>query len=127
MKVLNELLLKARPIVNAVGLEKASGLPNNTLGRHYRWADGLPHGQPCSPNHFAPIVRALCEVFGCIEVAGWTVRAFDTHFLCVKTIPGRQLKIKEIKSEASSSFEYKEDQYRAIVEDYHLRGFFRDC
>jgi hypothetical protein len=128
MKVLNDLLLKARPIINAVGLEKAAGLPKNTLGRHYRWADGLPHGQPCSPNHFAPIVRALCEVFGCIEVAGWTVRADRTFFVCIKDIPERSIKAKEIKAATSSTFEYKVEQWRCIVDDIDLRDFFRyDC
>jgi len=124
MKHLNELLIKARPIVNAVGLEKAAGLPNNTLGRHYRWADKLPHGQPCSPNHFAPIVRALCEVAGCVEVAGWTVRANKTLFICVKDIPNRQVKFKEVRTETSSTFEYKFEQWQCLLDDIEMQGLF---
>lgn len=127
MKALNELLLKARPIINAVGLEKfALGKYSNALGKHYSWVDGVPTGQPCSPNHFAPIVRALCEVFGCIEVAGWVVQADQTFFVCIKDIPDKAIKAKEIKAATSSTFEYKVEQWRCIVDDIDMRDFFRD-
>lgn len=63
-----DFLATIRPLVNASGLEKSAGLPSNTLGKHFRHADGKPDGQPCHPKHFPAIVRALCAVFGVIEI-----------------------------------------------------------
>lgn len=70
-----DFLATIRPLVNASRLELAAGLPTNTLGKHYRHADGKPNGQPCHPKHFPAIARALCAVFGVIEINGHRANA----------------------------------------------------
>lgn len=64
----NDFLLKIRPLINARGLENAAGIPKNTLGKHYRYADGKPDGNQCPQKHFKAIVCALCAAFGDIEI-----------------------------------------------------------
>lgn len=59
-----ELLVKIRPVINASALESAAGLPKNTLGKHYRWVDGLPYGQKISSIHYSSLLTTLYHYFG---------------------------------------------------------------
>lgn len=97
MSALNNLLACIRPLVNASGLEVAAGLPRNTLGKHYRWADGKPNGQPCHRSHFPAIVRALCAAFGCIEIDGWRITCDPEGpaIFASRAIPGREAETTE--------------------------------
>ncbi len=70
---LHELLSRIRPLTFADRLAKAAGLPENTLGKHYRWVDGKPDVRPCPVKHQAAVVRALVEVYGAVRVGGEVV------------------------------------------------------
>jgi len=122
MSVLNELLTKIRPLVNASGLELAAGLPQNTLGKHYRFADGKPNGQPCNSKHFPAIVRALCATFGCIEIAGWrlTCDPEGPAIFASRPIPGRDIECIETET----SFEYIQPEWREVYDDFDFATYF---
>ncbi len=100
----HDFLTKIRPLVNASGLEKAAGLPANTLGKHYRHADGKPNGQPCHPKHFPAIVRALCATFGVIEIDGWRITCDPEGpaIFAIRPIPDRVAETIEVEG----GFEY---------------------
>ena len=122
----HDFLTKIRPLVNASGLEVAAGIPRNTLGKHYRWADGKPNGQPCHRSHFPAIVRALCAVFGAIEIDGWRI-TFDPDgpaIFAMRPIPGREVEIKEIQNGSTVLYEYKEQQWRNLYDDFDFSQYF---
>lgn len=122
MSALNDLLTKIRPLVNASGLESAAGLPRNTLGKHYRWADGKPNGQECHRKHFPAIVRALCTVFGCIEIDGWRITCDHDGpaIFASKNIPGREPEIVEV----DGTFEYLQPEYRQLYDEFDFATYF---
>jgi hypothetical protein len=120
MNALNELLNQARPLVNARALEKSAGLPTNTLGKHYRWADGKPDGQQCHPKHGFSIVQALCKVFGAIEIDGWTFKSEGHLLFAFKDVPNRDTEIKE----ESGGFEYLQPQWRAFYDALDFEIYF---
>ena len=122
MSALNDLLTKIRPLVNASGLELAANLPTNTLGKHYRHADGKPNGQACHPKHFPAIVRALCAVFGVIEIDGWRITC-DTEgpaIFVIRPIPGREAEAVEV----DGTFEYLQPEWREVYDDFDFATFF---
>ena len=117
-----DFLSKIRPLVNASGLEVAAGLPRNTLGKHYRWADGKPNGHPCHRSHFPSIVRALCAAFGCIEVDGWRITC-DPEGLAIFTIrpiPDREAETIEVEG----GFEYLQPEWRQVYDDFDFATYF---
>ena len=112
----HDFLTKIRPLVNASGLELAANLPTNTLGKHYRHADGKPNGQPCHPKHFPAIVRALCSIFGCIEINGWRITCDQDGpaiLVASRPIPGRKAECIETKN----GFEYLQPEWRQAYDD----------
>lgn len=64
MTRLHKLLLDIRPAIKPIWLNKAAGLPANTIGKHYAWADGKQKYGYCSHKHAPDIVSALCAQFG---------------------------------------------------------------
>lgn len=118
----HDFLLKIRPLVNASGLGSAAGLPRNTLGKHYRWADGKPSGQACRRSHFPAIVRALCGVFGCIEVDGWrlTCDPDGPAIFAARPIPGREVEVIEVEG----GFEYLQPEWRQVYDDFDFSVYF---
>lgn len=120
----HDFLTKIRPLVNASGLEQAARLPTNTLGKHYRWADGKPNGQACHPKHFPAIVRALCAVFGVIEINGWRITCDPDGpaIFTAKAIPGRDAEIVEIEN----SFEYLQPEWRQLYDDFDFATYFSE-
>lgn len=118
----HDLLTKIRPMVNASGLEYAAGLPRNTLGKHYRWADGKPNGQECNRKHFPTIVRALCAAFGCIEIDGWRITCDQDGpaIFASKAIPGREPEIVE----GDGAFEYLQPEYRQLYDNFDFSVYF---
>ncbi len=120
----HDFLSKIRPLVNASSLEQAAGLPKNTLGKHYRWADRKPNGQACHPKHFPAIVRALCAAFGCIEINGWRItcdHAGPAIFVSCP-IPGREPEVIE----EYGSFEYLQPEWRQVYDDFDFTHYFAD-
>lgn len=122
MNALNELLTRIRPIVNASGLEQAAGLPRNTLGKHYRWADGKPNGQECHRKHFPAIVRALCAAFGCIEIDDWRITSDPEGpaIFASRPIPGREAECIETEN----SFEYLQSEWRQVYDEFDFSQYF---
>lgn len=120
----HNFLSKIRPLVNASGLEKAAGLPVNTLGKHYRYADGKPNGQPCHPKHFTAIIRALCATFGTIEINGWriTCEPKSPAIFTSKAIPGKKART----TEAGGTFEYLQPEWRQVYDDFDFMQYFFD-
>lgn len=116
-------LTRIRPLVNASGLETAAGLPKNTLGKHYRWADGKPHGQPCHHSHFPAIIRALCAVFGVVEITGWRITCDPEGpgIFASKPIPGREIETVEV---AGGNFEYLQPEWRQVYDDFDVAHYF---
>lgn len=123
MNALNELLTRIRPLVNASGLEKAAGLPKNTLGKHYHWADGK-NGQECHRSHFPAIVRALCAAFGCIEVDGWRITCDPDGpaIFTMRQIPGRESECIETEN----GFEYLSPEWREVYDDFDFANYFSE-
>lgn len=121
MSALNSLLYRIRPLVNASGLEVAAKLPRNTLGKHYRWADGKPNGQPCHRSHFPAIVRTLCAVFGCIELDGWRITCDPEGpaIFAIRAIPDRVAETVE----AEGVFEYLQPEWRQVYDDFDFSNF----
>lgn len=120
--ILHDFLTKIRPLVNASGLEKSAGLPANTLGKHYRHADGKPNGQPCNQKHFPAIVRALCGIFGVIEIDGWRITC-DTEgpaIFAIRPIPGREAETVEVEG----TFEYLQPEWRQVYDDFDFSKYF---
>ena len=116
----HDFLSKIRPLVNASGLELAANLPTNTLGKHYRHADGKPNGQPCHPKHFPAIVRALCATFGVIEIDGWRITCDPEGpaIFTIRPIPGRVAEAIEV----DGGFEYLQPEWRQMyyeLDFYH--------
>ena len=120
----HDFLNQIRLLVNASGLEVAAGLPKNTLGKHYRWADGKPHGQPCHKSHFPAIVRALCEVFGCVELEGWRITCDPEGpaIFAIKAIPGREADCIETEN----GFEYLSPEWRQVYDDFDFANYFAE-
>lgn len=52
-------LQSIRPLINARGIERAAGIPRNTMGKHYRWQDKLPHGVPLHQKYFDAVLETL--------------------------------------------------------------------
>lgn len=119
----NDFLLKIRPLVKASGLEKKAGLPRNVITKHYTFADGKPNGQSCHVKHAPAIVRALCAVFGCIEVNGWRITCDPdgAGIFSAKYIPGRDAKVTEGKS---GIFEYEQPEWRGVDDDFDFCSIF---
>lgn len=120
-----DFLTKIRPLVNASGLESAANLPTNTLGKHFRWADGKPNGQACNPKHFPAIVRALCAVFGTIEIGGWRITCDQEGpaIFAAKPIPGREIEIIEADG-PHVTFEYLQPEWRELYDDFDFATYF---
>lgn len=95
MQTFHDFLAKIRPLINASEMEKTAGIPRNTLNKHYRYTDGKAYGQPCHPKYFSSIVRALCAVFGTIEIGGWRITCDPDGpaIFAVKAIPGLEAKL----------------------------------
>lgn len=121
--IFHDFLTKIRPLVNASGLEKAAGLPANTLGKHYRQADGKPNGQACHPKHFPSIVRALCAVFGVIEIDGWRITCDQEGpaIFAIRPIPGRETECIETEN----GFEYLQPEWRQVYDDFDFYTYFK--
>lgn len=120
----HDFLNQIRPLVNASGLEQAAVLPRNTLGKHYRFADGKPHGQPCDQKHFPAIVRALCAVFGVIEVSDWRISCDPDGpaIFAFRSIPGREAETVEINE---GKFEYLQPEWRQVYDDFDFTNDFK--
>jgi hypothetical protein len=119
----HDFLTKIRPLVNASGLEVAANLPTNTLGKHYRHADGKPNGQPCHSKHFPAIVRALCSIFGTIEIDGWRI-SFDPEgpaIFAIRPIPDRVAETIEVEG----GFEYLQPEWREVYDDFDFATYFK--
>ena len=121
--IFHDFLTKIRPLVNASGLELAANLPTNTLGKHYRHADGKPNGQPCHQKHFPAIVRALCAVFGVIEIDGWriTCNPEGPVIFTIRPIPNREAEITEPQP---GHFEYMQPEWRQVYDDFDFSQYF---
>lgn len=121
--IFHDFLQKIRPLVNASGLEKAASLPANTLGKHYRHADGKPNGQPCHPKHFPAIVRALCEVFGVVEIDGCRISCAPNGpaIFAIKPIPGSEAETVEV----DGTFEYLQPEWRQVYDDFDFATYFK--
>lgn len=84
MDKIYQLLDRIRPTTNAAAINAAAKLPKNTLGKHYRWVDEKPNGQPFAPRHSFALVRALALVNGgSIEMDGHTIRAISVDPGCL--------------------------------------------
>ena len=118
-----DFLIKIRPLVNASGLEIAAGLPANTLGKHYRHADGKPNGQSCHQKHFPAIVRALCAVFGVIEIDGWRITCDPESpaIFTIRPIPDRVAETIEVEG----GFEYLQPEWRQVYDDFDFATYFK--
>lgn len=123
MNALNELLARIRPLITATDLEIAAGLPQNALGKHYHWADGKPNGRPCHEKHFPAIVRALCAVFGCIEIKGWRITCDPDGpaIFAAKPIRGRAAKVIETEP---GMFEYLQPERRQVYDEFDFYTYF---
>lgn len=110
MQTFHDFLAKIRPLINASEMEKTAGIPRNTLDKHYRYTDGKAYGQPCHPKYFSSIVRALCAVFGTIEIGGWRITCDPDGpaIFAVKAIPGREAECIETEN----SLEYLQPEWR---------------
>ncbi len=119
----HDFLTKIRPLVNARGLEKTARLPGNTLGKHYRYADGKPDGQPCHEKHFTAIVRALCAIFGTIEIGGWRITCDPEGpaIFAIRPIPGRDAECIETEN----GFEYLQPEWRQVYDDFDFATYFK--
>lgn len=117
-----EFLNNIRPVLNATGLEQAAGLPRNTLGKHFRFIDGKPHGQALHWSHVGPIVRALCAVYGTITINGWAINCEpgDPAIIAVRGIPGREVQCLETEN----GFEYLAPQWRQVYDDFDFAHYF---
>jgi len=51
-----------RHLINATGVGRAAGIPKNTLGKHFRWQDKLPHGVPLHQKYFDAVLEALKKI-----------------------------------------------------------------
>jgi hypothetical protein len=122
MNKLHDLLNKIRPLINASGLEKAAKLPKNALGKHYRWADGKPNGQACHQKHFPAIVRALCAVFGVIEIDGWRITCDPESpaIFAIRPIPNREAETVEV----DGGFQYLHPEWRQVYDDFDFSQYF---
>ena len=120
----HDFLTKIRPLVNASGLEQAANIPTNTLGKHYRWADGKPNGQACHPKHFPAIVRALCATFGVIEIDGWRITCDPEGpaIFAICPIPDRVAETIEVEG----GFEYLQPEWRQVYDDFDFYHHFAD-
>ena len=118
----HDFLNKIRPLVNASGLELAANLPTNTLGKHYRHADGKPNGQPCHQKHFPAIVRALCAIFGVIEIGGWRITCDPEGpaIFAIRPIPGRDAEC----TETENGFEYLQPEWRQVYDEFDFSQYF---
>jgi hypothetical protein len=126
MNKLYDLLNNIRPLINASGLEKAAKLPKNALGKHYRWADGKDQGRAISIEHGPDIVRALCEVFGTIEIGGWTIwaRFEEPGIFGHRPIADREVESKEIEMPGQGThFEYLAPEYRTVWDDFDFATY----
>lgn len=117
-----DFLTNIRPLVNARGLEIAAKLPTNTLGKHYRWVDGKPDGRPCSRAHLPAIARALCAVYGCIEIGGWRIICDPDGpaIFASRPIPEREIETVEVEG----GFEYLQPEWRQVFDDFDFSVYF---
>lgn len=126
MKKLHDFLNRIRPLTKASVLEKMAGLPINSIGKHYRWIDGKQDGFPINPNHAPQIFRALCAIFGSVEVEGWRILSGDEPaIITIKSIPGRAAEMVEQEDEIGNVFfEYFQPEYRNLYDDFDFVHYF---
>ncbi len=48
-----------RPLISPTAVERAAGLPNNALGKHYLWRDGKSKTGRLALKHAPAIYKAL--------------------------------------------------------------------
>lgn len=123
MSTFYNLLSQIRPIIKAAVLEKMAGIPDNALGKHYRYADGLPDGKPCPEKHFPAIVRALCGIFGVIEIDIWRITCDPDGpaIFAIRPIPGRDVEC----TETENGFEYLQPEWRQVYDDFDFYTYFK--
>lgn len=121
MQKFYDILDRIRYIVSASVLEREAKLPKNCLGKHYAWADGK-EGWPCNPDHVPAIIRAICRIFGTIEIDGWRVTVSDDSpgFFFSRPIPGRDAQVVEV----DGVFEYHQPEWRMVYGENELHQFF---
>lgn len=123
MKILHEFLVQIRPIINARGLEKVARIPKNTLGKHYRWVDQKPDGRPINPDHAPGIVRAICAMFGTIDLDGWRITCDPEGpaIFAIRPISGREAETVEL---TEGNFEYLQPEWRHVYDDFDFVHYF---
>lgn len=63
MNSFHEYLSAIRPLIRQPALEKAAGIPEKTLAKHFMWVDSDgAAGIQFPKQHIAPLIRALCIV-----------------------------------------------------------------
>lgn len=117
-----QYLTKIRPLINAVGLNEEAKLPDNTLGKHFRWVDGKPDGQRMPLKHIPNVIRAL-NAAGMIPVIdGWSFYGEFGH----STITA----IKQVGEpkviEKGNAFEYEQKQYRNLIDEIDFLTYFNE-
>ena len=119
MEKFYQYLDRVRPIINARALEKSAGIPINALGKHFAWRDGK-EGYQLPPAHIGPIIRALCAVFGNVQIGEVRLISFpDEPVIIGITDIGEPETI-----EHPGHFEYKQGQRRALYDDFDFVHYF---
>jgi hypothetical protein len=115
-----DFLLTAKPLLSLQALERASGLPKNTLGKHRAWERGNRDGIELPIRYAFPIVRTMAEAFGSVSFGGWT---FTTDGIAL--MGSRDLGEAEV-TEVDGMFTYAQTQAREVWDSFDFLQFLRN-
>ena len=111
---------KIRPLINARALEKSAGIPTNALGKHFAWRDGK-EGYQLPPAHIGPIIRALCAVFGNVQIGEVRLYTFENEPVIIGVMDIGEPETIEIET---GSFEYRQPQRRSLYDPFDFVHYF---
>lgn len=114
-----EYLNQIKPLINVSGLEKAAGLPQNTLQHHYAWARDPEKGRFLYWEHWISIIRALSKV-GDVIIDNMRFVADDESPAVFGIVSAGVPTIEE----DGDGFKYQQPEYRTIFDAFDLYEHF---
>lgn len=117
----SDFLKKIAPVTNVTGVEKTAGIPRRSLHKYLAYLEGKNGGQNLAWEHVPSIVRALCAVYGCLEIDGWRITCDGAAFFVE-----RQIDREPDVIEVDGVFEYTIQVYRDVYGEFDLFNDFFD-
>lgn len=110
----DQYLQSIRPAISVKQIEKIAGLPHNQLLRHLLWLDGKDTGRKMPDLSAAPIIRALCGIFGVVKIKDYEI--YIEPEASVFIVKRRERTVSGTKTPNL----YRIEEYRQVFDDMDL-------